>query len=270
MINFSVKGILFDIRRFSVNDGPGIRTTLFLKGCPLSCWWCHNPEGRECYPEKALRTNKIGSREFSFEEQIGNELTVSEVVDELLKDIIVFEESEGGVTFSGGEPFYQFEFLKNLLMILKSYRIHTTVDTSGYTSKENIIEVMDYIDLFLFDLKNLDNDEHIKYTGVPNNGILDNFNFLIQNNKKIIVRVPVIPGVNDTASNINQLKKFLSLYTGFIKELHLLPYHSSGLNKYKKLNLENKFELLPGLKKKDIEYLIDEFGLPGLKVKIGG
>jgi pyruvate formate lyase activating enzyme len=270
MLNKSENGIIFDIKRFSVNDGPGIRTTIFFKGCPLSCWWCHNPEGKQCHPEISERTNRIGKKEFTVEERIGNEMSLNQVMNEILKDNIVYEESGGGVTFSGGEPFYQFEFLRKLLKYSKSMHINTVIDTSGYTSKENIMDILDYTDLFLFDIKHLDNDEHLKYTGVSNFIILDNLNFIIQNGKKVILRMPVIPGLNDTPENKKSLKDIISMYTGYLNELHLLPYHNAAMNKYKKLNVENKLKELPGLRKNDLNYLKEEFESLGIKVKIGG
>ena len=263
-------GLIFDIKRFSVNDGPGIRTTVFFKGCPLNCTWCHNPEGRFCKIEKSLRTNRIGEKEFVIEEQIGEEMKVQKVMEEICKDLIFYEESKGGVSFSGGEPFYQFEFLKELLISSKELNIHTAIDTSGYTPKENISGVLDYTDLFLFDIKQLVDEEHIKYTGVSNKTILDNLNFIIQKKKNIIIRMPVIPGINDTVININLLKDLISGNNGYINELHLLPYHNIASNKYKKLNIENKFKESLSLNKEVLIPLKKEFERTGIKVKIGG
>jgi len=263
-------GLIFDIKRFSVNDGPGIRTTVFFKGCPLNCTWCHNPEGRFCKIEKSLRTNRIGDKEFVIEEQIGEDMEVQKVMEEIYKDLIFYEESNGGVTFSGGEPFYQFEFLQELLKASKKKNINTAIDTSGYTPKENISDVLDYTDLFLFDIKHLVDEEHIKYTGVSNKTILDNLNFIIQKKKNIILRMPVIPGINDTRINIDLIKNLISENNGFINELHLLPFHNIASNKYKKLNIENKFKESLSLSKEVLIPLKEEFERTGIKVKIGG
>ena len=184
-----MKGVIFDIKRFAVHDGPGIRTTVFLQGCPLGCWWCHNPEGQ--------RNNA------------GNKVSVAEVMDEVIKDSIFYEESNGGVTFSGGEPLHQSGFLSELLKGCKKEGFHTCVDTSGYATKESIDLIMDDTDLFLFDLKHTDDTVHRKYTGVSNSCIIDNLKYLAGKKKEIILRFPVIPGINDSTDNISEMLKLL-------------------------------------------------------------
>jgi pyruvate formate lyase activating enzyme len=211
-----LKGLIFDIRRFSTKDGPGIRTTVFFKGCPLNCQWCHNPEGRSCEIQKATRVNKIGELEFPIEENIGKKMSAGEVMKEVLSDSITYDESGGGVTFSGGEPFEQYTFLVELLKISKNNSLHTALDTTGYTSKEILQKVMNYTDLFLYDLKLIDDDEHIKYTGVSNIKILKNLDYLLKNSKNVIIRFPVIPGINNTKKNILQMKNYLAKQNGFI------------------------------------------------------
>ncbi len=265
-----MNGVIFDIKRFCTNDGPGIRTAVFFKGCPLDCWWCHNPEGKTCEIEKAVRVNKIGTMDFYDDEEIGKETTVDDVMDEVARDIIAYEESGGGVTFTGGEPFFQFEFLKELLKESKARRIHTALDTSGYTSKENIEDISNYVDLFLYDIKHLEDPEHIKYTGVSNAVILENLRLLIEQMKKIILRFPVIPGINDTRKNITKLKELITLYKEDMNEIHLLPFHNIGDNKYKKLNTINKLIEIKSLNEKELHPLKDEFEKLGVKVKIGG
>jgi pyruvate formate lyase activating enzyme len=269
-VEYILKGVIFDIKRFCTNDGPGIRTAVFFKGCPLDCWWCHNPEGRTCEIEKAVRVNKIGDMEFYDDEDIGKESTVDDVMDEVVRDIIVYEESGGGVTFTGGEPFYQFEFLKELLKESKARGINTALDTSGYTSKENIEDILDFVDLFLYDIKHLEDSEHIKYTGVSNAIILENLSFLIGHKKKIILRFPVIPGINDTRKNINKLKAMITLYKEDLHELHLLPFHSIADSKYKKLNTINKLMEINSINERELHPLKEEFEKLGIKVKIGG
>jgi pyruvate formate lyase activating enzyme len=265
-----LKGLIFDIRRFSTKDGPGIRTTVFFKGCSLNCIWCHNPEGRSCESQKALRINKIGELEFPVEEIIGKAMSVDEVMDEVLRDLIVYEESGGGVTFSGGEPFEQEEFLLALMTESKRNNLRTAIDTTGYTSVNTLNKVIEYTDLFLYDLKIMDEDKHLKYTGVSNKGILTNLDYILKNGKEVIIRFPVIPGINDKEENILQMKKFIAGYNGSIKEIHLLPFHNIADNKYNKLKLVNTMKEVQGLSEKDLMPLKEEFESIGLKVKISG
>ena len=175
-----MKGLIFDIKRFSVNDGPGIRTTVFFKGCPLKCLWCHNPEGRSGNVQDVISSHMIGNKTFACSESIGREITINEVIDEIEKDRVFYEESNGGVTLSGGEPFFQFEFLAEILKNLKNKNLHIALDTTGYTNNENIIKIKEYVDIFLYDIKLMDDDLHIKYTGVSNNIILKNLKYLIK------------------------------------------------------------------------------------------
>lgn len=263
-------GLIFDIRRFSTKDGPGIRTTVFFKGCPLSCAWCHNPEGRSCEIQKATRINKIGDLEFSVEDVIGKEMSVDEIMKEVLRDLITYEESGGGVTFSGGEPLGQDVFLLELMKEAKRNNLHTVLDTTGYTSEETLRRIMDYTDLFLFDLKIMNNEKHIEYTGVSNTGILSNLNYILQNGKEVIIRFPVIPGINDTDDNIKEMKEYISQHNGSIKEIHLLPYHNIADNKYNKLKILNTMKDVQSLNEKDLLPLKEEFESIGLKVKISG
>jgi len=266
----NLKGIIFDIRRFSTHDGPGIRTTVFFKGCPLNCIWCHNPEGRNCEIEKAVRINKISEREFKVEELIGREVGVRDVMNEVERDMIAFEESGGGVTFSGGEPMYQINFLKALLIESKKKNIHTVVDTSGYTSKQNLEEIIDLVDLFLYDIKLFDDAEHIKFTGRSNVTILENLEYLFNKGKKVILRIPIVPGINFTTSNIILLKEYISLHKGKIHEIGPLPFHNIADNKYDKLKMNNPMKDVKSLKEEDLFVLKNELESLGVKVKIGG
>ncbi len=265
-----MKGMIFDIKRFCTNDGPGIRTAVFLKGCPLNCLWCHNPEGKSCEIEKAVRVNKIGNMEFYDDEEIGREATVDDVMDEVTRDIVAYEESGGGVTFTGGEPFYQFEFLEELLIESRTKKIHTALDTSGYTSRDNMEGILDLVDLFLFDIKHLEDSEHIKYTGVSNALILENLRFILEHGKKTIIRFPVIPGFNDSRINIDKLKAMITLYKQDLTEIHLLPFHNIADNKYKKLNTMNKLKDVRSIQQIELHPLKEELERLGMKVKIGG
>ena len=185
------RGIIFNIQRFAIHDGPGIRTTVFFKGCPLRCWWCHNPESHKILPEKFDGCNLRRGFDQSFsmnKDEIGKEISVDELMNEIVKDRVFYEESGGGVTFSGGEPLMQPEFLIESLKECKALGIHSAVDTSGYTSEGVIDRVSSYADLFLFDLKLMNDDVHEKYTGVSNQIILKNLIELDQLGKKIIIK----------------------------------------------------------------------------------
>jgi pyruvate formate lyase activating enzyme len=208
--------------------------------------------------------------EFPIEEYIGRKMSIDEVMKEVLSDSITYDESGGGVTFSGGEPFGQYTFLSELLRISNYNNIHTAIDTTGYTSKEILHNVMDNTDLFLYDLKLMDDDEHIKYTGVSNKNILKNLDYLLMNSKDVIIRFPVIPGINDSKKNILLMKKYIESHTGRIKEIHLLPFHNIADNKYNKLNIINTMKNVKSLCEYDLLPLKKEFESIGLKVKISG
>lgn len=264
------KGLVFNVQRFSLHDGPGIRTTVFFKGCPLSCRWCHNPEGIDAAPQlaadavkcigcgaciavcpaAALALNEQGRVEVDFGrctlcrkcaavcptetlEVIGREVAVNELKAELLKDRIVFEESGGGVTVSGGEPFGQPEFLVALLKELKEENVHTAVDTSGCAPWEAIEEAAGWTDLFLYDLKLVDSAESAGYTGGSGEEIRRNLPELIARGYDVLVRVPVIPTVNDSREHLALLGEFLR-ESGAV-DVELLAYHRLGVAKRFKL-----------------------------------
>lgn len=267
------QGTLFDIKRYAIHDGPGIRTTLFFKGCPLKCWWCHNPEGissrlelilkpnrclEECdlclssCPEKALskpdgriRVERDSCRVHGLcaeacptgaLEVVGETRTVDEVMREIRKDRIFYERSGGGVTFSGGEPLQQIEFLAGLLKECRKDDLHTVVDTSGHAPYERLEEIRDTVDLFFYDLKHLDPEKHREMTGVSNEIILDNLRRLSETGSRIQIRVPVVRGVNDDTGHTGRMAEFLGSLPG-IRDISLLPYHSMGNQKYKNLDV---------------------------------
>lgn len=188
-------GVVFDIKRFAVHDGPGIRTTVFLKGCPLRCRWCHNPESLEASPCELPKTYHIGTSTFTEMETVGREMSVEELMRELRKEKVFMDESGGGVTFSGGEPLFQPAFLKEMLMACKAEGMHTVVDTSGYAASTVLDSILPFTDLFLFDLKIIDTEIHSHWTGVGNSIILANFDRLISAGARVRVRIPLIPGV---------------------------------------------------------------------------
>ncbi len=266
-----MRGLIFNINRFAVNDGPGIRVTFFLKGCLLACYWCHNPEGMNHEKEDIVQTNRIGNKNFGFIETVGYEITAFEVISILDKDRIFIDRSCGGVTFSGGEPFLQFEFLTEALRACKSSGYHTAVDTSGYFPAEYLDPVMDCTDLLLYDIKHLDPDKHLRYTGVSNELIIKNFKKAARGHSEIVIRIPVVPGFNDDEDHIGTLKKFLmDNMTDQVKAINLLPYHRIGLSKYKKLKKEFIMDDMPGPTAEKMSDLVEFFSGTGIKVKIGG
>jgi pyruvate formate lyase activating enzyme len=271
--NKNMTGLIFNIQRFSVNDGPGIRTTVFFKGCPLHCSWCHNPESISSVREVALRADRCiqcgdclaickngaiyrenGSYVIHREQclqcgecvdvcvadaraLVGKEMTVEEVMKEIRTDTSFFTQSGGGVTFSGGEPLLQYEFLLALLETCRLEEIHTTVDTTGFTSAAILKSIAENTDLFYYDLKSFNDAKHREYTGVSIQIILQNLKLLAAWDKKVIVRIPLIPSLNDDEENIRALGAFVaSLQT--IQEIHLLPYHRSGIDKYQRIGVE--------------------------------
>jgi pyruvate formate lyase activating enzyme len=265
-----ISGTIFDIKRFAIHDGPGVRTTAFFKGCPLSCWACHNPEGQrpgadlfvrdercnvcgDCLdvcPAAAISEDGTAVRVDRFRcdlcgacvnaclrgalELAGRSMTVDEVMAELERDIVYYDESGGGVTFSGGEPLFQPEFLEALLHESRRREISTVVDTSGYASPVIIRSIADMVDHFLYDLKLMDDARHQEFTGVTNRSILENLNWLSEHGASLTIRLPLIPEVNDDESNLSALGRFL--YS--LAQLHpvdILPYHRTGADKYARL-----------------------------------
>lgn len=261
---------IFDIKRFAVHDGPGIRTTVFLKGCPMDCWWCHNPESRKREPEEVTYFRKLGKRDIKSNKVYGNTLTVNEVMDEILRDNVFHKESEGGITFSGGEPLYQPEALAELLMQCKDHGLHTTVDTCGYTQWQNFKHILPYTDLFLYDLKVLDTEKHLAFTGVENDLIIENFRKLLGEHANVELRIPVVPGINNNMEEVRRFIHFLRDKESHIPMIHLLPYHRIAQNKYRKLNLENRMNLIEDNQGVDINEFRKELTSNGFKVGIGG
>jgi pyruvate formate lyase activating enzyme len=266
-----MKGLIFSVKRYSVHDGPGIRVTFFLKGCPLSCLWCHNPEGISPSPETVTRINRVGDREFSKSEEVGKYYSVEEILEILNKERVFIDKSNGGVTFSGGEPLLQTKFLLEALKACKQQGYNTAVDTSGYSSAENFISVIPFTDLFLFDLKHLDNTKHIELTGVSNTCIMENFKHLLDSGRDIMLRVPVIPGYNDDYENLEDLRKLIiETKTSSLKKISLLPYHKIGSSKYKRFNIPYRMNDVEQPTKERMKELIEYFVETGIKVKIGG
>ena len=263
-------GIIFDIKRFAVHDGPGIRTTVFLKGCPLACQWCHNPESMNTAVCTVPKTVRVGDKTFTEDETVGSEMAVEEVMKELRKEQIFMDESGGGVTFSGGEPLLQADFLLEVLLACKAEKMHTAVDTSGFSSWKTLEKVAGVTDLFLFDLKLIDDKLHKFYTCVSNKLILANLEKLLESGKKVRIRIPMVPDITFTEENIRQSLEYLSGLRFPIEGIDLLPYHNTALHKYERFGLENKLGELKTIRKNDLEEMKLRFEKAGFDVKIGG
>jgi pyruvate formate lyase activating enzyme len=240
---------IFEIKRFAVHDGDGIRTTVFFKGCPLHCVWCHNPEGLskdtqiahyghkciscgECKKEGFVPENCIGESYVLY----GKEMTVGELMPILLEDKEFYENSGGGITLSGGECLIYADFCAELLKRLKKEGVHTAVDTSGFISREALDKVIPYTDVFLYDIKAFDEDVHIKCTGQSNKIILENLTYLDSLEKSLEIRVPYVPDYND--GQMERIAAFLSTLKNIVK-VRVLPYHNHAASKYLALGMEN-------------------------------
>ncbi|NWF89921.1 MAG: glycyl-radical enzyme activating protein [Ignavibacteriaceae bacterium] len=266
-----VSGLIFDIKKYSINDGPGIRTTIFFKGCPLNCWWCHNPESRASEPEEF--SGRLSRWNPDFENMnrnvVGRKVTTANVMKEIEKDIPFYQQSKGGVTFSGGEPMLQIDFLSCLLEKCKLIDINTAVDTTGYSDYKNYERIYETTDYFLYDLKLMDDHEHIKYTGASNKIIHENLRRLTSAGNKVILRIPIIPTITNTSKNIDEMVNFISSLEK-VREIDLLPFHKSANSKYEKMKKENKLPNLVPLNEEEIEFLREKFSKLGYPLKIGG
>ena len=275
-----MKATIFDIERNSLVDGPGIRTTVFFKGCNLHCAWCHNPESQSkniqmmFYASKCISCGNCkkkcpnslekcdlcgnctifcahGAREIC-----GKEYTVDEVMSEILKDKLFYAASDGGVTFSGGECMLQIDFLLELLKACKSAGIHTAVDTAGHIPYEYFEKIFPYTDLFLYDFKCFDTETHKKYTGVGNELILQNLARLLKEKRPLWIRIPIIPDVNDSEDEIKDILAFIAK-NGKAEKIELLPYHAMGENKYAAIGKEpQKFTVPNDEKMEQLKKLI--------------
>ena len=263
------KGTIFDIKRFAIHDGPGIRTTVFLKGCPLKCPWCHNPEGQHPEPETVIRAIPVEDESRPVpDETIGRLVSVEEVVEEIEKDVLFFDESGGGVTFSGGEPLAQPEFLESLLDECRQKNLHICLDTSGYAPAEVFGSVVEKVDLFLYDLKLMDDAEHQKYTGVSNHLTLENLKTLDDRRRNVIVRFLVIPKITDSQENVSATADFIAALKN-VREVSLLRYHRIATEKYRRLRRKNEMEDAAPPSEPTMESVRASFERCGLKITMG-
>jgi pyruvate formate lyase activating enzyme len=299
------RGLIFDLRRYSIHDGPGIRTTVFFQGCPLSCWWCHNPEsqarvpfvhwrGERCLtcgscaavcPEEAIT---VGEGEIATDplrchscgrctdvcpalarELVGRPRSVEEIVAEVEKDQPFYERSGGGVTFSGGEPLLQWRFLLALLLACGERGLHRAVDTSGVARRDVLLEIAEHTDLFLYDLKTLDPLRHVETTGVRNGRIIDNLRALAETGVEIWIRVPLVPGVNDDDENLDRTARFVRRLPG-ITRVSLLPFHASARDKHDRFGMPWRLGDVEPLAEARVQELAERVAAHGLDVHVGG
>ena len=301
-----ITGAIFNIQRYSIHDGPGIRTTAFLKGCPLRCLWCQNPESQimrpeiffvsenctgcgacaEVCPQGAIevlqgcsRTDRalcIGCGKCTevcpneARNLMGRSQTAQQVFQELAADEIFYQRSGGGVTLSGGEPLAQPEFATEVLRLCKGASIHTALDTCGYAPWETMRQVLEYVDLVLYDFKHMDPQQHETYTGASNEVILENAKRIQQLGIPMLARVPVIPGFNDTAENLSATARFIATELGDSIRVHLLPYHRLGETKHERMEQPGKAIAAESPSDEQMEQMREVYESFGLEVYLGG
>ena len=261
IVSSNIKGRIFNIQRFSIHDGPGIRTIVFFKGCRMRCAWCCNPESQNREIETIIEKDK--------EKIVGKDVTVDEIMPEILADVPYYRRSEGGVTLSGGEVLCQADFARELLKACKEAGLHTAIESASSLSFSEIEKLLPYLDLYLMDIKHMDSEKHKEYTGVGNELILENAKKIAKSGVELIIRTPVIPTFNDTAEDIKAISSFAKTLPG-VKEHHLLPYHRLGSDKYKGLGRNYSLKEIEPPSKEKMEYLLSVAETSGLKCKIGG
>lgn len=256
------KGRIFNIQRFSIHDGPGIRTIVFLKGCPLRCRWCCNPESQEWHHETIV-TGGIAK-------PVGRDVTVGEVIEEIQKDRVYYSRSGGGgITLSGGECLWQPDFSEALLRAAKELGISTAIETTGYAEMDVVRRLLKYTDTVLMDIKHTNGEKHKEFTTRDNDLILANARMIAKEAKQLIIRTPVIPTFNDTEEEIRSIAEFAKSL-GTVEEMHLLPYHRIGSDKYAGLGRNYTMAHIQPPPKDQMEELLSVVNWAGLKGQIGG
>lgn len=256
------KGRIFDIQKFSVHDGPGIRTIVFLKGCPLRCKWCCNPESQS----RAIQVMMVAGEE----KIMGRDVTVEEVMEEVVKDMPHFRRSQGGLTLSGGECLMQPEFSSALLQAAHAYGISTAIETTAFAPFELIEDkILPFVDTFMMDIKHMNSAKHKLFTGVSNEKILSNAKKIAESGANLIIRTPVIPTFNDTPEEILEISQFARSLPG-VRQHHLLPYHRLGSDKYEGLGRDYLMSHVEPPTREKMEGLLEVAKTTGLHVQIGG
>ena len=255
------QGRIFNIQRFSIHDGPGIRTIVFFKGCFMRCAWCCNPESQRREIETMIEGGK--------EKTVGRDVTVKEIMPEILADIPFFRRSGGGVTLSGGEVLFQADFARDLLRECKENGLHTAIESAASSSYDEIEKLLPYLDLYLMDVKHMNSDKHREYTGIRNDRILENARRVAESGVELIIRTPVIPGFNDTKEEILAISRFAASLPS-VKEHHLLPYHRLGSDKYIGLGRNYSLKEIEPPSAEKMAYLLSVAETTGLKCQIGG
>ena len=258
---YETKGRIFNIQRFSIHDGPGIRTIVFFKGCFMRCAWCCNPESQSYEIQTMLENGK--------QKTVGKDVTVSEILPEILADKPYYRRSGGGVTLSGGEILGQPEFARDLLRACKENGLHTAVESTANAPFETIEKILPYLDLYLLDIKHMDSAKHKQYTGAPNERILENARRIAESETELIVRTPVVPSFNDTAEEIKAISRFAACLPN-VNEHHLLPYHRLGQDKYDGLGRVYTLKEIQPPPEEKMNYLLSVAEESGLKCQIGG
>jgi pyruvate formate lyase activating enzyme len=286
-------GLVFNVQRFSLQDGPGLRSTVFMKGCPLACTWCHNPESQAPQTEfirlrhRCMACGSCGEEELAEPlvqnrgeadveacptgalQAVGHEMDVSMLVQTLLRDRIFFDESGGGVTFSGGEPLLQASFVIEAMRLLRAEGVHTALDTCGYVDWQELAEAASHACLVLYDLKLMDDARHRLATGVSNASILENLRALSKIHPSIWIRIPIIPGINDDPANLEATADFLRPLQG-IRQVDLLPYHPLGEAKSIRVGIPQTLHDIQAPSAGDLEATAARFRARGLNTTIGG
>ncbi len=261
MSYLSQTGRIFDIQRFSIHDGPGIRTIVFLKGCPLRCRWCCNPESQSYEIQEMTLGGKT--------KIVGRDVTVAEVLEEVEKDRVYYKRSGGGMTLSGGESLTQPDFATSLLRGAKEISINTAMESTGFADFSVIERYLEYLDLYLMDIKHIDREKHKAFTTQYNDRILENAKKIAESDTRLIIRTPVIPTFNATKEEIAEIAKFASSLKG-VEEMHLLPYHRIGSDKYVGLGREYTMKDIEPPSKELMNELLEVVKSFGLKGQIGG